>query len=206
MHIGNYYSQNPYAKPYAETLDDYDAIIQGTNKIIKSKEAEVLELKPTQMIHNVLFRHGEISGDMMVKTYTDEEFTVYHEGLKMTLTFKPWMLPKISYNGKVFFKLFDSEMVSAINPDFKPDTLVQLIRDPKCDFSIDEVDFTGLFYIEEYDGGLEGFTVTHIRKKSTGWENRPYTLVAPTRFFSVDELKKYLFRVLDVDFGKIRDN
>lgn len=199
MHIGNYYCPNSYA-------ETFDAIIQYTNKSIKSKECVELGLAPTHTVNNVSVRKGNISGDMRVTRYTDEEFIVYHEGLKTTLAFRPEMLPKISYDGKVFYKLFDSEMVSAINPDFKPDTLVQLIRDPKCDFSIDEVDFTGLFYIEEYDGGLEGFTVTHIRKKSTGWENRPYTLVAPTRFFSVDELKKYLFRVLDVDFGKIRDN
>ena len=200
MNIGNYYSSNLYPEPLA----DYDAIIQYTNKTMKSKECIELGLKPTHMINNVSIRHGDITGDMRVKTYTDEDFTVYHEGLKICIKFRPEMLPKISYDGKLFYKLFDSEIVSSINPKFKPDTIVQLIRDPECYFNDTEEDITGLCYIEEYDDDLEGFLITHIRKKSTGMENRPYTLVAPSRFLTLNELHKYLFKVIDVDFGKIR--
>jgi hypothetical protein len=185
-------------------LDDYDAIIQCTNKIIKSKECVELGLA-THMVNNVSIRNGNIFGDMRVKTYTDEEFVVYHEGLKTILKFRPEMLPKISYDGESFYKLFDSEMVSTINPKFKPDTLVQLIRDPEVDFNDTEDDITGLCYIEKYDDDLEGFSVIHIQKKLTGIENRPYTLIAPSRFFTLTELSKYLFKVINVDFGKIRD-
>jgi hypothetical protein len=199
MHIGKYYSQNPYAEPLA----DYDPIIQYTNKIVKSKEC--VELVPTHMVHNVLIRDGNIFGDMRVKRYTDEEFVVYHEGLKTNLTFRPEMLPKISYDGKVFYELFDSEMVSSVNPDFKPDTLVQLIRDPEADFQVTEEDLTGLCYITEYDDNLKGFSIIHIQKKITGVKNRPYTLRTPSRFFTLIELNKYLFRVIDVDFGEIHN-
>lgn len=199
MVIENYYFPNPYVEPLA----DYDKIIQYTNKMVKSKECIELGLEPTHMINNVSVLHGDISGDMRVKTYTDEEFTVYHEGLKTILKFRPEMLPKISYDGKKFYYLFDSKGVSAVNPNFKPDTLVQLIRDPEADFRDTEDDITGLCYIEEYDTDLGGFSVTHIRKKSTGMENRPYTVMVPTRFFTLNELNKYLFKVIDVDFGKI---
>jgi hypothetical protein len=154
------------------------------------------------MINNISIRHGDITGDMRVTRYTDEEFVVYHEGLKTTLTFRPEMLPKISYNGKIFYKLFDSEMVSSVNPDFKPDTLVQLIRDPEADFK-DENDLTGVYYIEEYDETFEGFVCTHVVKKATNQENRPFTLVSPVRCFKTNELNKYMFKVIDVDFGKI---
>jgi hypothetical protein len=198
---------NKYEFPnlYAEYLADYDPIIQYTNKIVKSKECVDLGLKPTHMINNVSIRHGDIAGNMRVETYTDEEFTVYHEGLKISLKFRPEMLPKISYDGKLFYKLFDSKMISEINPEFKSDTLVQLIRDPEADFEDTEEDITGLCYIEEYVDNLEGFSITHIRKKSTDIENRPYTLVSPSRFFTSNELNKYLFKVIDVDFGKIYD-
>lgn len=189
----------------AEPLADYDAIIQCTNKMVKSKECVDLGLEPTHMINNVSIRHGDIAGDMRVTTYTDEEFIVYHEGLKTSLKFRPEMLPKISYDGKLFYKLFDPKMVSTINPKFKPDTLVQLIRDPESDFNDTEEDITGLCYIEKYDD-LEGFLVVRIRKKLTGIENRPYTLIAPSRFFTLVELNKYLFKVIDVDFGKISES
>ena len=65
MHIGKYYSQNQYTDP----LTNYDAIIQGTNKVIKSKDCVELGLDPTHMINNVSIRHGDITGDMRVKTY-----------------------------------------------------------------------------------------------------------------------------------------
>lgn len=198
MNIGNYYRPNSYA-------ETFDAIIQYTNKTIKSKECVELGLEPTHVINNISIRHGDIAGDMMVKTYTDEEFTVYHEGLKTILKFRPEMLPKISWDGKLFYKLFDSKLVSSVNPDFKPDTLVQLIRKPEVDFMVTEEDFTGLCYITEYDDNLKGFSITHIRKKSTGQENRPYTLITPSRFFYMNELNKYLFKVIDVHFGEIHE-
>jgi len=196
---------NDFPNPYTEPLADYDAIIQGTNKMVKSKECVELGLEPTHMINNVSIRHGDIVGDMRVMTYTDEEFVVYHEGLKTSLKFRPWMLPKISYDGRAFYKLFDSKMVSTINPKFKPDTLVQLIRDPECDFIDTEEDITGLCYINEYEDNLKGFVVIRIQKKSTGNENRPYTLIAPSRFFTLDTLNKYLFKVIDVNFGENYD-
>jgi hypothetical protein len=164
-----------------------------------------LGLEPTHMINKISVRHGDIVGDMRVKTYTDEEFIVYHEGLKTTLKFTPEMLPKISYDGKLFYKLFDSKMISTVNFRFKTDTLVQLIRDPEFDFNDTEEDFTGLCYISEHDDDWEGFSITHIQKKSTGQKNRPYTLKTSSRFFTLIELNKYLFKVIDVDFGKIHD-
>lgn len=201
MDINNYICPNSYT----ESLDDYDAIVQYTNKSIKSKECVELGLEPTHMINNISIRHGDIIGDMRVNTYTDEEFVVHHEGLKTSLKFRPEMLPKISYDGKLFYKLFDSKMVSTINPKFKTDTLVQLIRDPECDFKDTEEDITGLCYIGEYVDSLEGFSMTQLQKKVTNIENRPYTLWTHTRFFSLVELNKYLFKVIDVDFGKIHD-
>ena len=198
MHIGEYYSQNPDATPFS----DYDPIIQCENKIVKSRECIELGLEPTHMVENVSIRNGNIFGDMRVKTYTDKEFVVYHEGLKTLLKFGPEMLPKISYNGKVFYKLFDSEMVSTVNPDFKPDTLVQIIRDPEADFK-DENDITGVYYIEEYDETFESFVCTHVVKKATNQENRPFTLVSPAMCFKTNELNKYMFKVIDVDFGEI---
>ena len=201
MHIGEYYVSDTYVEP----LVNYDPIIQYTNKIVKSRECIELGLEPTHMVNNVAIRNGNIFGDMRVKTYTDEEFVVYHEGLKTSLTFRPEMLPKISYDGKIFYKLFDSEMVSSVNPDFKPDTLVQLIRDPNADFQVTEEDLTGLCYITEYDDNLKGFSIIHIQKKPTGVESRPYTLRAPSRFFTLIELNKYLFKVIGVDFGEIHN-
>ena len=198
MAIEKYYFPNPYAEPLA----DYDPIIQYTSKVVKSKECVELGLEPSHMINKVSVRNGEISGDMWVKHYTDEEFTVYHEGLKTLLKFGPEVLPKISWDGKKFFHLFDSKMVSSVNPNFKPDTLVQIIRDPEADFK-DEDDLTGVYYIEEYDETFEGFVCTHVAKKATNQENRPFTLVSPVRCFKTNELNKYMFKVIDVDFGEI---
>ena len=198
MVIENYYFPNPYVEP----LVDYDKIIQYTDKMVKSKECIELGLAPSHMINNVSVSHGDISGDMRVKTYTDEEFTVYHEGLKTLLKFKPQVLPKISYDGKKFYYLFDSKRVSSVNPNFKPDTLVQLIRNPEADFTTED-DLTGVYYIEEYDETFGGFICTHVAKKATGQENRPFTLVSPVRCLKLDELNKYLFKVIDVDFGEI---
>ena len=194
-----------FPNSYIVDLADYDPIIQGENKIIKSKECMELGLEPTHMVHNVSIRNGNIFGDMRVKSYTDEEFVVYHEGLKTSLTFKPYMLPKISDDGEKFYKLFDSKMVSIVNPDFKLDMLVQLIRDPEYDFRGTEEDMTGVWYIKEYDYDLKGFSMTRIQKKSTGQENTSYTLITPSRFFYMNELNKYLFKVIDVHFGEIHE-
>lgn len=203
MNINDYILTSP---PEVETLADYDAIVQYTNTSVKSEHQIISNLKTGDIINAITIRHGHIDGEMVIKTYTDEEFTVYHNGLKISLTFTPEMLPEITFHNGESERLFKCELVPSVHPKFKPDTLVQLIRDPECDFKDTEENFTGLCYIKEYDDAdFEGFSITHIQKKSTGQENRPYTLITPSRFFTLHELNKYLFKVIDVDFGKIHD-
>jgi hypothetical protein len=188
-----------------ETLADYDAIVQYTNSSVKSEHPIISNLKCGDIIHDVTIRHGHIDGEMVIKTYTDEEFTVYHNGLKISLKFTPEMLPEITFHNGESERLFKCELVPSVHPKFKPDTLVQLIRDPEADFKYIEEDITSLCYVGEYVDSLEGFSMTQIQKKVTNIESRPYTLCVSTRFFSLVELNKYLFKVIDVDFGKICD-
>ena len=189
-----------------ETLADYAAIVQYTNSTVKSEHPIISNLKTGDIINAITIRHGHnIDGEMVIKTYTDKEFTVYHNGLKIGLTFIPEMLPEITFHNGESERLFKCESVPTVHPKFKPDTLVQLIRDPEADFKYTEEDITGLCYIEEYVDSLEGFSMTQIQKKVTNIESRPYTLRTHTRFFSLVELNKYLFKVIDVDFGKVRD-